>query len=147
MKTSLLQALPQSSMLDTAIGLKEHQCSEIKMCLRKCVPKNLWLNQSSFIHIVALICTIIISPMTYFQCGFVFLRLMMPASDFVSNVPNSFVHFVNYKNISTMLTSHTSTTFNHLTQLTLSHLKVPYLLPTLTLIQFLSSKSHTKQEK
>lgn len=148
-KSSLLQALPRSSKLYTARGVEEHQRWEIKMCLRKCVPKNLRLNQNSFIHIVALICIVIFSQMTYFQCSFVFLRSLMPASDFVTNFSDPFVCVVRYKNISALMTSHTSTMCNDLRQqpCPTSKLKAPYLPPTVSLPQFLNSKSHTNQEK
>lgn len=116
-KPAFLWALPQSSLLDTAIRVKEPQCSGIKMYLRKCVPKNLGFNQILFIHILPLICTIIFSQMDYFWYSFVFLRLMMPDSGFVPNFSNTLIHGVNYQNIPSLVTSCTYIIFTGLTQL------------------------------
>ena len=104
-KRAFLQALPQSSRLDTAHKMKEHQCSGTKMYLRKCGPKNLGLNQNLFIHSLPLICTIIVFQIDYFQYSFVFLKLMMPDSGFIPNFSNTLIHGVNYKNIPILVTS------------------------------------------
>lgn len=99
-KPSLLRALPGNSLRSSAIGKKEHQCSEMKMSLGTCVPQKLWVNQNVFVHIFPLIC-MIISQMTYLHCKFI-LHWQCPYIFLFQVFLTAFVHVViDLQNIST----------------------------------------------
>lgn len=146
-KSSLSYALPRRSTPYPATGGEEHQRWEIKMCLRKCVPKSYGsIKTRSFISLPwfatpSFLWWLIFSALLFFwdrRC----LRVNLLH---ISLTPLCRA----YKNISALVTSHTSTMRNDLWQqpCPTSKYKAPYLPPTFSLLQFFNSKSHTNREK